>query len=60
MIEKATGDEQGHEKKERHWTHISNKATTSSVETKLSISGWICLSMYNLLKGKIVMGPGLK
>lgn len=39
-------------------TDILNNATTSSVLTKLSISGCICLSMYNRLSGKIDMGPG--
>lgn len=37
--------------------HMSNKATTSSVETNDSISGCICLSMNNLRRGKMFMGP---
>jgi hypothetical protein len=34
-----------------------NNATTSSVPTKLNISGWTCRSIYNLRKGNIVIGP---
>jgi len=36
-------ENKGEEREER--TDISNKATTSSVETKESISGWTCLSI---------------
>ena len=39
--------------------HIDNSAT-SSVDTKLSISGWICLSIYNLSRGNIIIGPVMK
>jgi hypothetical protein len=37
--------------------YILNKSTTSSVDTKLSISGWTCLSIYSLRSGNIVIGP---
>ena len=38
-------------------TNMLNNATTSSVVTKLSISGWTWRSMYNRRSGKIVIGP---
>jgi len=46
MIEKAGEKELRTREVEREErTDISNKATTSSVETKESISGWTCLSI---------------
>ncbi len=41
-------------------TDMLNSATTSSVETKVSISGCIWRSMSSLRRGKMVIGPGLK
>lgn len=38
-------------------TYILNSAMTSSVLTKLSISGCICRSMYKRLSGRILIGP---
>ena len=38
-------------------TYILNNATTSSVLTKLSISGCTCRSMYSRRSGRIVIGP---
>lgn len=42
---------------ENHATYILNNATTTSVETKLSISGWIWRSMKRRRRGKMVIGP---
>jgi hypothetical protein len=43
---------------EQGQAHMLNSATTSSVDTKLSISGWIWRSMNNRRSGSIVIGPG--
>ena len=42
---------------ERKSAHILNKATTSSVLVKLSISGCTCRSIKSLRSGRIVIGP---
>lgn len=40
--------------------NILNNSMTSSFDTNVNISGWICRSMYKRRSGKIFIGPGLK